>query len=67
MLRVVRCEVAKNFTRKGLGLNQGLCMKRKRKTVLRNGVDRLPWSDETARAAVVADWTAKTGWEWERE
>jgi hypothetical protein len=67
ILRVVRCDVVKSFTRKGIALAPGLTMKRKRKTVLRNGVDRLPWSDESARAAVVADWKARHDWEFGRD
>jgi hypothetical protein len=66
-LRVVRCEVLKAFTRKGMHLKQGSDVRRKRKTVLRNGVDRLPWSDEGARAAVVADWKARHEWDFGRQ
>jgi hypothetical protein len=58
-LLVVRCRVLKAFKRKSMEFDPGHEMRRKRKTVLRKGVDRLPWSDESARAAVVADWTAR--------
>ena len=67
ILRVVRCEVLKAFTRRGMELKTGSEMRRKRKNVLRKRVDRLPWSDESARAAVVADWKAKHEWEFGRE
>jgi len=56
LLRVVRCKVLKTATKKGVALQPGAETRRKRKNVLRNGVDRLPWSDESARDAVVRMW-----------
>jgi len=63
-LRVVRCAVLKAFKNKSMELKVGEEMRRKRKNVLRNGVWRLPWSDESARAAVVREWMAGPGREY---
>jgi len=58
ILRVVRCKVLNALTRKSIELRPSTETKRKRKNVLRNGVDRLPWSDESAREEVVRMWKA---------
>ena len=64
-LRVVRCEILKAFKRRGMELEIGAEMRRKRKNVLRKGVWRLPWSDESARAVVVREWKAGPGRDFE--
>lgn len=57
-LRVVRTDVLKAFKRRNMTLPVGSEIKRLRKNVLRRGVRRLAWSDESAREAVVREWKA---------
>lgn len=55
-LLVRNCEILERFTRKDAGhLRDGQEIKRKRPTITRGKPQRLVWSDESARAALVAE------------
>jgi hypothetical protein len=64
-LKVLKCAVLKTFKPHRRSLQEGEEIKRKRRNVLRKGVLRLPWSDESARAVVVQEW--KAGWRRDRK
>jgi len=54
LLLVLGCEVKKGQPSSRTQLKEGAEIRRKRSNVSRRKVERLPWSDESARASVVA-------------